>query len=184
MEIAGKISKADSRKLLAIVKESVEMAVREGKSKDFLCEEAALQKKAGAFVTLHKYGSLRGCIGRMQSSLSLCITVRDMAIAAATSDYRFDPVRPEELPDLDYEISVITEPQPIDDWKKIELGRHGVIISRGRHSGVYLPQVATETGWTLEEFLQSLCVEKAGLDKFAYKDRDTVIEVFEVQVIR
>ena len=88
-----------------------------------------------------------------------------------------------ELKNLDYEISVLSEPQLIDDWHKIKLGEHGVIVRRGRQSGVFLPQVATETGWSLEEFLGQLCSQKAGLPNDCYKtDKQVELLIFTAQV--
>jgi uncharacterized protein (TIGR00296 family) len=88
-----------------------------------------------------------------------------------------------ELDKLEYEISVLSVPQKIDDWRKIELGKHGVIVRKGSRAGVFLPQVAEETGWGPEEFLAHLCAEKAGLDPEAYKnDPGLILEVFEAEV--
>jgi len=105
-----------------------------------------------------------------------------MAIVAATDDLRFHPVMASELPKINIEISVMTPKKEIDDWKKIRLGKHGVVIQQGWHGGTFLPQVAQETGWTLEEFLSALCTEKAGLPSDCYRDPQTKIYVFEAQV--
>jgi len=106
-----------------------------------------------------------------------------MAIAAAMTDNRFLPVSKDELPDLSYEISVLSLPQEIGDWKKVKLGVDGVIVSKGLSKGVFLPQVATETGWNLEEFLGQLCYQKAGLSPDCYKnDPGVKLEIFTAQV--
>jgi AmmeMemoRadiSam system protein A len=107
-----------------------------------------------------------------------------MAVAACSSDPRFNPVSAGELKNLEYEISVLSVPKRITDWKKIELGKHGVIISDGIRSGVFLPQVATETGWTLEEFLAHLCAEKAGLGANCYKSANVEINIFTATIIK
>ena len=137
----------------------------------------------GAFVTIHKGGQLRGCIGNIVTQKPLYLTVRDMAIAAATEDPRFPRVRPEELDQIDVEVSVLSLPRVIRDVDEIELGVHGVIVSKGPlHYGVFLPQVAEETNWTKEEFLSQLCAQKAHLPADAWKDPGTKMEVFTADV--
>jgi uncharacterized protein (TIGR00296 family) len=105
-----------------------------------------------------------------------------MAIAAATQDVRFTPVKVDELKDLTYEISVLSPLKKIDDWRKIEIGKHGVQIRYGLRSGVFLPQVATENNWNLETFLSMLCIEKLGLPGNCYKEKEAQIYVFTAQV--
>jgi AmmeMemoRadiSam system protein A len=107
-----------------------------------------------------------------------------MAVAACSEDPRFKPVSENELKDIDYEVSVLSAPEQISDWQKIELGKQGVIVRKGFHSGVFLPQVAEETGWNLEQFLSELCAQKAGLPPDSYKTDPTVeLEVFTAQII-
>ena len=105
-----------------------------------------------------------------------------MAVSASTEDPRFPPVGKNELEKLEYEISILSAPKRIDDWQKIEMGKHGVIIKRGYQSGVFLPQVATETDWDKETFLSELCAQKAGLQPNCYKDKATEIQIFTAQV--
>jgi hypothetical protein len=175
----GKVKKTA---LLDLAKKTVEEYVRSGRTLDYKNASARLEAKEGAFVTLTINEKLRGCIGLITSDKSLWQTVRDMAIAAASDDPRFTPVTAAELPKLEYEVSVLSEPKKITDWRQIELGRHGVIVRRGRSSGVFLPQVADDTGWTLEEFLGELCEQKAGLSRECYKDPQTEISVFTADV--
>lgn len=172
------------QELLNIARETVESYVLEGKIPDFVITDERLNWKEGAFVTLTSNGELRGCIGQIiPTNDPLWDVVRDMAVAAATQDYRFIPVRPEELKYLDYEISVLSNAEKIADWRDIQLGKHGVIVEKGRNVGVFLPQVATETGWTLEKFMSELCSQKAGLDAESYKnDPSVIIKVFTAQV--
>lgn len=171
------------QELLKIAKESVETFVREGRVSDFDVHDKALNKSHGAFVTLHLDGTLRGCIGRIEvESEPLWQVVRDMAIEAAVHDYRFDPVQESELDKLNYEISVLTVPEKIDNWQDIKLGKQGVIVRKGNQSGVFLPQVAKETNWSLEEFLANLCSQKAGLEPDCYKTGECELWVFEVEV--
>ena len=109
-------------------------------------------------------------------------TVIEMAIEASRNDPRFDPVEPEEIKDIDIEISVLTPKRRVKSIDEIELGKHGVIVKKGTAGGVYLPQVATETGWTKDQFMASLCSGKAGLPPDAYMDPKTEIYVFEAEV--
>ena len=177
------LNKDQQEELLQIAKISVESYVRNGKTLDSKIDDSRLNWQEGAFVTIHKNDELRGCIGQIiPSGEPLWQVVRDMAVAACSEDYRFLPVSEDELDQLDYEISVLSAPESIDDWQKIELGKHGVIIKQGRHTGVFLPQVAEETGWSKEEFLNQLCTQKAGLPASCYKDRDVVLLVFTAQV--
>lgn len=141
----------------------------------------AMMEEAGAFVTLHKKGMLRGCIGHMIGDGPLMATVQEMAVAAATEDPRFPPVKIDEMKDIDIEISVLSPMKKITDVKEIEVGRHGIIMTKGFRRGVLLPQVATEQGWEREEFIENTCY-KAGLPKDAWKDPKTVIEIFSAEV--
>ena len=178
------LDKRQQKELLAIARQTVESYVREGKILKFEIKDERLQKKEGAFVTLHKGGQLRGCIGQIiPSGEPLWEVVRDIAITAASQDYRFNPVTSGELDKLDYEISVLSVPEEIDNWRNIKLGEHGVIVEGGERSGVFLPQVATETDWSLEEFLSQLCSQKAGLDPNCYKnDPNVKLKTFTAQV--
>lgn len=131
-----------------------------------------LLTSTGAFVTLHKHGKLRGCIGRFEPDLQLYKVVQDMAISAATRDYRFSPVKPDELDDIDIEISVLTPLKKIDSADEIVLGKHGIYIKTGYSSGTFLPQVAKQTGWDLEEFLGHCSRDKAGIGWEGWKEAD------------
>jgi AmmeMemoRadiSam system protein A len=170
--------------LLDIAKSTVESFVKEGKVLKLTVEDKYLQRQMGAFVTLHLGDELRGCIGQILPTRNpLWEVVREMAIAACSEDNRFNPVKEEELEDLKYEISVLSEPVLIDDWRKINLGVDGVIVKKGSLTGVFLPQVAEETGWTKEEFFSHLCSDKAGLEPDAFKNDPQVrIFVFRAQV--
>jgi len=113
---------------------------------------------------------------------SLVETVHDMAVAASSQDPRFSPVTPAELKDIDVEISVLSKPRKVKDASEIVLGKHGVIVSSGNRQGVFLPQVADETGWSKEEFLSELCSQKAGLPPDAWKDPNVSLYVFTADV--
>jgi AmmeMemoRadiSam system protein A len=127
-----------------------------------------LRQQAGVFVTLHKAGQLRGCIGYIEGQNTLHEDVIENAINAATRDPRFPPVTRDELPELDIEISVMTPLEEISSPEEIEIGTHGLIIEKGFYKGLLLPQVAPEWGWDCYEFLEQTC-RKAGLPRDAWK---------------
>ena len=177
------LAPAQKKRLLDIALQTMDEYVRTGKILEFLETDPRLLREEGAFVTIHKQGRLRGCIGNILGRGPLYQTVRDMAIAAAAQDPRFDPVQTQELKDLDIEVSVLSKPRVVQHVDEIVLGKHGVIVSQGPgHQGVFLPQVATETGWSKEEFLNQLCAQKAGLAPDAWKNPKTKIEIFTAQV--
>ncbi|NOX97742.1 MAG: AmmeMemoRadiSam system protein A [Nitrospirae bacterium] len=176
------LTETERKTLLRIARRTIEEYVREGKRPAFEVTEPALREKRGVFVTLHKGGRLRGCIGRIMPGDELYKAVSLMAIESATADPRFSPVRAEELNEIEIEISVLTVPTRIKGIDEIELGRDGVIIKRGMGQGVFLPQVAREVGWSKEEFLSHLARDKAGLEADAWKDKDTEIFTFQAEV--
>jgi len=162
----------DKEKLLTIARETLNEYVRNKKVPDFAIESEILQKECGAFVTLKKKnGALRGCIGRIVAEKPLFLVIRDMAIAAASQDYRFPPVTPSELDDIEIEISVLTPMQKVNSAEEIEVGRDGLMIKRGYMSGLLLPQVPVEQGWDKETFLEHTCY-KAGLPPDAWKSSE------------
>ncbi len=140
-----------------------------------------LKQKRGAFVTLHKNGNLRGCIGYIQGIDSLDNTVKDMAVAAAFDDPRFPPLTKDEFNDIDIEISALTPLKRIKDINEIEVGKHGILIVKGYNSGLLLPQVATEYGWDRKTFLDQTCI-KAGLNPGCWQDKDAEIYIFSAEV--
>jgi MEMO1 family protein len=135
----------------------------------------ALKTPCGAFVTLNKKGMLRGCIGRFDATEPLYRVIQEMAIASSTQDPRFDPVAVGELRDLEIEISVLTPMRKITSIDEIELGKHGIYMRKGMRSGTFLPQVATETGWSKEEFLGYCARDKAGIGWDGWKDADLYV---------
>jgi len=179
----GKLSNEQKDVLLKIARETVEARVKGEKKSEYEIKDERLSWKEGAFVTLKIRGELRGCIGQIiPSAKPLWQVVRDMAVSACAEDPRFPPVGKNELERLEYEVSVLSAPERIDDWQKIKLGKQGVIIKQGYQSGVFLPQVATETDWDLETFLSELCSQKAGLAPNCYRDKATEIQIFTAQV--
>jgi AmmeMemoRadiSam system protein A len=173
-------------RLLEIARASVEAAVRGEPSPSLPAEagEGELAQPRGCFVTLKTGGRLRGCLGHFEADRAIAEHVREMARASALEDPRFwgDRLRPEELPEVNVEISVLYPLEPIDDALDFELGRDGIYVCKGSRSGCYLPQVAEETGWSKEEFLSSCCEHKAGLGPDAWKDAETRCYRFRAEV--
>jgi AmmeMemoRadiSam system protein A len=136
---------------------------------------SSLKRPCGAFVSLHKQGRLRGCIGHFGEDVPLYEIVAEMARAAAFQDPRFSPVTRDELNDLDIEISVLTPMRRIQSLDEFELHRHGIYIRKGYRSGTYLPQVADEVNWTKEEFVSHCSQDKAGLGWDGWKDAELYV---------
>jgi len=176
-ERAFELTAADQKALLQIARKTVESAARSQALPDPIPDSygPALMAKAGAFVTLKTGSALRGCIGIFESEQPLFRVVQEMAVASSTQDPRFRPVRTGELADIRIEISVLTPMRKIKDIKEIQLGKHGILIQKGLRRGTFLPQVATETGWTLEEFLGHCAEDKAGIGWNGWKDADIFI---------
>jgi len=176
------LNKKQQKILLSIARKTIEEYIRSRKMPEIEVDDPALKEKRGVFVTLHRKGMLRGCIGYIMPIEELYKAVSKMAIESSTGDPRFPPVTPQEIEQIQIEISVLTVPERIKSVDEIELGKHGVIVKKGVHQGVFLPQVATETGWSKEEFLNRLCYDKAHLPEDAWKDNDTEIYTFSAQV--
>ena len=136
---------------------------------------------AGAFVTLHKGGRLRGCIGTFQADDALASVAVRMGAAAAAQDPRFPPLTSDELEDCEIEISVLSPLRSIASPSEIDVGVHGVQLERGGQRGVFLPQVATEQGWDRDTMLDHLCV-KAGLPADTWRREPVDLEVFTAEV--
>ncbi|MBN1518859.1 MAG: AmmeMemoRadiSam system protein A [Spirochaetales bacterium] len=169
----------DRAGLLATAREAIRARLGHRKPAWPALSPAAAQP-CGAFVTLHKHGNLRGCIGRMVSSEPLYQVVRDMAVAAAFDDPRFPPLDASEEPELDLEISALS---PMESCKPddVQPGVHGVHLSLGWNSGVFLPQVAPEQGWDRDQLLHHLCL-KAGLPPGSHRDPGAELKRFTAVV--
>lgn len=178
----SELSAAQRKRLLEIARKSIESYVKDRKKIKLEETDPALSKIQGAFVTLNEGGELRGCIGQIEGAQPLYQAVSNMAIEAATGDPRFMPVTEKELSKIHIEISVLSPLEKVAGADKIILGKHGVIVRRGFRSGVFLPQVATQTNWSKEEFLGYLCAHKAGLPEDAWKDKNTELYVFTAEV--
>jgi AmmeMemoRadiSam system protein A len=165
--------------LLAIARAALEARVR-GRPEPDLKPGAAIESHHGAFVTISRDGELRGCLGRLTPALPLPALIRHLAQAVADSDPRFDAVRPGELDGISIEISVLTPAREIASVDEIVTGRHGLIAEQGARSGLLLPQVAVEHGWSRDEFVRHTCL-KAGLAGDAWR-RGATLFVFEALV--
>lgn len=179
--VEAQLTTQDKRLLLDIAREAITVTLTKAPMPplpESLPDE--LSQIRGAFVTLNKGRNLRGCIGTFRSDHSLVEVVRDMAISAALHDPRFPQVTASEFEKIDIEISALSPLTQVMDPETIQVGRDGLYITRGYYSGVLLPQVATEYGWTREEFLAQTCV-KAGLPSDAWL-KGATIERFTAEV--
>jgi AmmeMemoRadiSam system protein A len=172
------------RTLLKIARDTVEAVITSGAVPRPESDDPELNAYCGCFVTLKNQDQLRGCIGQFTSDKPLVELVVEMAKASATSDPRFfaDPVTADELEQLDVEISVLSPLKRTDEPLSLRLGVDGIYIKKGCVSGCFLPQVATETGWSKEEFLSYCCAHKAGLSADAWKDPTTEVYLFSAEV--
>ncbi|MBB6478885.1 AmmeMemoRadiSam system protein A [Spirochaeta isovalerica] len=172
------LSRIEQRKYLQYARDTIawKLGLRDTKP-DFETQGGPF----GAFVTLKKSGELRGCIGNIVSERPLSETIRDMALSAAFRDPRFPPLKVEEFRDLSIEISVLSPLERVKDTSLIEPGRDGLLIRNGYHSGLLLPQVATEQNWDRETFIEHTFY-KAGLSPDFLEDDKTEIYSFTAEV--
>ncbi|NLA50353.1 MAG: AmmeMemoRadiSam system protein A, partial [Bacteroidales bacterium] len=171
-------TEAEINELLNIARNNIKTVLAEGKrttAADPAKAPPALRQPMGAFVTIRIDGKLRGCIGRFTSSDPLCEVVRSSAVSSAFEDPRFSPLTSEEFEKCDLEITVLGPLKKIKSIDEIILGKHGIYIRKDQRSGTMLPQVATEQGWNVEEFLGFTSREKAGLDWDGWKDAEIFI---------
>lgn len=159
------ISSKDQQFLLKLAREAITGYLKKGTTPEI--DPASLSRTVntpcGAFVTLTKNHILRGCIGRFEPEQPLWKVVQSMAVAAATQDHRFSPVQPGELSQLEIELSVLSPLKRIKSANEFILGKHGIYMKKGTSTGTFLPQVATSTGWSKEEFLGHCAEDKAGI---------------------
>jgi MEMO1 family protein len=174
-------SAESKREMFRLARTAINSYLQDGKTTVRESDNPELQSENGVFVTLHtKEGALRGCIGSFVSKDALYKTIQEMAVSSAFRDPRFPPVTASEIEDIKLEISVLSPMEKIDDVSRIDLGRHGIYIKKGFRSGTFLPQVATETGWNLEEFLGHCARDKAGIGWDGWKDADVFIYTADV----
>jgi AmmeMemoRadiSam system protein A len=161
------LDERDRTTLLAIARRAVTAYVN-GMPPPPAQAAGGVDRPAGAFVTIHNHGELRGCIGHIEADRPLAQVVADCAVAACSADPRFPAVTSDELSHLDIEVSVLGPLEPVNDPAEISVGRDGLLVEMGWHRGLLLPQVATEWHWNRIEFLEHTC-HKAGLPRDAWK---------------
>ncbi len=166
--------------LLALARATVVAAVR-GERLPAPPEGPELREPRAVFVSLHREGALRGCLGHLEADLPVAEAVRRMAVAATRDDPRFPPLAPDELDGLEVEVSVLSPARPVRP-EEVEPGRDGLIVERGPRFGVLLPQVATEQRWDRVTFLRGVC-RKAGLPAESWREPGTVLRAFQAQVV-
>lgn len=169
--------------LLKLVRSTIEAKLQGGAAGEAKPLEGLLAEKCGAFVTLHKDGRLRGCIGLLQSDEPLYKTISGMALSAAFEDSRFPAVSKDELEEIDIEISVLSpllHLKDVMDPEAVKIGKHGIYLTDGIKSGVLLPQVAVDQGFDRLMFLEQTSL-KAGLDPDAWKG-DAEVYVFTADI--
>lgn len=170
--------------LLKIAHDSLIAAIKEKSYTAPKSDIPALNEHCGCFVTLKNNEHLRGCIGQFTSEIPLIELIAQMAKASATSDPRFraEPITMDELDKMDIEISVLSPLKLTNDPLSLRLGIDGIFIKKGNLSGCFLPQVATETNWSKQQFLSYCCSHKAGLPEAAWKQPDTEVYLFSAEV--
>ena len=177
----------ESRKeLLSMVRAAVKAAVQGDWVSYLPSANPELQIKAGCFVTLKNRGKLRGCIGGFKSDAPLWKTAREIAVLSATNDARFahERIKPEEVPELQIEVSILSPMRRVSrPLEEIQLGRDGIVVQDKGQSGTFLPQVATETVWSLEEFLGHCSRDKAGLSWEGWKSPTAVVYAYTATIV-
>lgn len=166
------------KQLIGYARQTVEIYVTSKTKPNFEVTDKQFLEKGAVFVTLKKAGQLRGCIGHTEPHFPLWECVREMAVAACSQDPRFPPVRPDELDELEYEITVLTPMQKVDSVEDIKVGRDGLMMEKGFNRGLLLPQVPVEWGWNRDQFLDHTA-QKAGLPASAWRDGSVTIYSFE-----
>jgi AmmeMemoRadiSam system protein A len=178
--VSDVLSRDEESACLRLARQALEYYFRTGRHLRSPVKSGLLKERRGAFVTLHVDGELRGCIGYPLPVKPLDETIIEMAVAAASQDTRFEPLAADEMERLKIEISVLGLPEPVGDPERVEVGRHGIIVSKGYFKGLLLPQVPVEQRWDRETFLAHGCL-KAGLPPEEWR-KGAKIEVFTAQV--
>lgn len=178
------ITDSDKKKLLALARASIKYYLANGKSADIESLDfeitPGMSQIMGGFVTLKEHGQLRGCIGEIIPTRKLYKVVLERAVDSAFNDSRFPPLSAEEVDAIEIEISALSMPEPVYSWRDIIVGKHGMTLEKNGRSAVFLPQVAPEQGWGIEETLTHLAM-KAGLPFNAWKEGCS-FQVFEATV--
>ena len=173
------LNRDEQKKILSYVRELLRARLTRGPEPKLELSPEVMEQKRGIFVTLKLHGRLRGCIGHILGVEPLRKSIPHMTLAAAFEDPRFPPLGSDELKDLKIHVSLLTEPMPVKSYKDIRTGTDGIIVTCGWKKGVYLPEVATETGWDAKTFFESCALEKAGLAEQELPEAG--IEVFQTE---
>ena len=177
----GDLSLSDKQSLLTLARITLTSYVRRGELPEFIPGSPALKEPGAAFVTLKSRGQLRGCIGQLRPTTELYRSVVEMTVSSCSRDMRFKPVKPEELPSIRLEISVMSPFIRVKGVDEIEVGRDGLYLAYGGRSGVLLPQVPEEQGWDRDEYLTGIC-RKAGLPDKTWEKEEAELYRFTAQV--
>jgi len=175
------LSDADRNTLLDLARQAIVEAVCHGGLLHSIPQSAVLERQCGVFVSLHVKGKLRGCIGVIDGRERLGESIVRCAAGAALDDPRFTRMKPEEIGDVEIEISLLTPLEPIRP-EDVEIGTHGLLVEQGGRRGLLLPQVALEHHLDRERFLEETCW-KAGLARDAWKDPETKIYGFRCEIV-
>ena len=177
----GELSFSDKQSLLTLARSTLTAYVNDQERPEFLPGSLALKKPGAAFVTLKSRGQLRGCIGQLRATMPLYRSVVEMTVSSCSRDRRFTPVKPEELPNISLEISVMSPFMKVGSVDEIKVGRDGLFLAYMGQSGVLLPQVPVEQGWDKDEYLKGIC-RKAGLPDRAWEKEGAEVYRFTAQV--
>jgi AmmeMemoRadiSam system protein A len=175
------LSEAERKAILELARQAVTEAVCRNRPLPEIPKTGVFDERCGVFVTLHVAKRLRGCIGTIEPKERLGESIARCAAGAALDDPRFSRMRPEEIADLDIEVSLLTPLERIEP-EQIEIGKHGLLIEHDVHRGLLLPQVAVEHKLNKEQFLRETC-HKAGLRADAWKDPATRIYGFSCEIV-
>ncbi len=165
--------------LLKLARESIQYYLEKHAVLSFETLVEEIKQPQACFITLRKQGMLRGCVGTFETVRPLYENIIRLAIASAFEDSRFPPVQRQELPELLIEISVLGELIKMNSIEELEVGRHGVLVKYQQRTGIYLPEVAVDQGWSREEFLNHCAYEKARFTSEEFKRAE--VYLYEVQ---
>jgi AmmeMemoRadiSam system protein A len=175
------LSEGDAKAILDLARRAVAEAVCQDRLPGIIPQTGIFEQQCGVFVTLHVAKRLRGCIGVIETKDPLGESIVRCAGGAALMDPRFDPVQPEEIDNVEIEVSLLSPVQRIRP-EEIEIGKHGLVVEQGFHRGLLLPQVAVEHHLSREQFLRETC-QKAGIAADAWKAQETRIYGFTCEIL-
>ena len=183
MDTPRMIESAEQRRLLLqLARATAEQAL--SPSSDESIDKPRIEGRfGGAFVTFWAGKSLRGCIGTFAPTTDIAGTIQEVTRASLQDPrFRTEPITADDLGDLEIEISILSDLAPASDPKSLVPGTHGIVVRRGSRSGCFLPKVASDRGWSAEEFLSNCCTMKAGLPEDAWREPDTEVLLFTADI--